>query len=385
MIPNTDRRHFLSVALTGAAAAGVHAATDGAAISTGGLGERRLLTTAQADGDGDNHRGPCVIASGNGPHAVEHAYDLLTKGMRPVEACVQGVKLVEDDPNDMSVGLGGLPNEDGIIELDSACMDGPTHKAGSVGAIRDIKNPASVALEVLRRTDHVMLVGEGAKRFALRMGFKAQDLNTEKSRKAWLHWRANLSNHDKWLDDDQAINFPEPWKQGMALPRGQHSHVFYDDRGVAYTYGTIHCAAVNKDTDIGCCTTTSGLAWKLPGRVGDSPIIGAGLYCDNAVGAAGATGRGESVIQTVGSAWVVTAMENGMGPTQACTAACKRIIDRSHEPRMFDANKRPRFNVTFYAVRKDGAYGSACILKGGHAVVCTEQGVKPFASVPLYE
>lgn len=390
---HTDRRRFLGAALsgtlTGAALAHATSSSQGA-FGTDASGVAGLLHAEEIRDDGDDHRGPCVIASGNGPHAVKLAYDLLEEGTRPVEACVKGVKLVEDDPNDMSVGLGGLPNEDGVVELDSACMDGPLHKAGAVGALRDIKNPASVALEILRRTDHVMLVGEGAKRFALRVGFKAQDLTTEKSRQAWLRWRANLNNRDKWLDDDQRIDFDKPIEQSqrnedMISPVDPISHVWYDKLSVAHTWGTIHCSAVNKHQDIGCCTTTSGLSWKLPGRVGDSPIIGAGLYCDNEVGSAGATGRGESVIQTVGSAWVVSAMEQGMSPTKACFQACKRIVDRTHQKRLFDAQGKPRFNVTFYAVRKDGAYGSACIRKGGNAVVCTEQGVKPFASMPLYE
>ncbi len=343
---------------------------------------------------GDNHRGPCVIASGNGlknyngTNTVELAFKLLTEGHRPVEACVRGVNLVEDDPEDMSVGYGGLPNEDGIIQLDSACMDGPLHKAGAVACIENIKNPASVALEVLRRTDHVLLVGAGAKKFALRMGFKEEDLNTDASRKAWADWRANLNRDDKWLDQDQIINFPEPWRQGATYPPSPSSP---QDSGLKtqdpFTYGTIHCSAVNQAQDLGCCTTTSGLAWKLPGRVGDSPLIGAGLYCDNAVGSAGATGRGESVILTLGAFWIVEAMRTwpDKTPTQLCLEACQRIVDRTHEPRMFDENKRPRFSVTFYAVRKDGAYGSACILKGGHAAVCVDGKAQRLESEFLYE
>ncbi|MCC7388108.1 MAG: N(4)-(beta-N-acetylglucosaminyl)-L-asparaginase [Phycisphaerales bacterium] len=405
--PPLDRRHFLatSAAAAAATAAGAQAMTD--ASRPGGF------PAPIHPAPGDNHRGPCVIASGNGlkdyngPNTVELAFKLITDGHRPVEACVRGVNLVEDDPEDMSVGYGGLPNEDGVIQLDAACMDGPLHKAGAVAALEDIKNPASVALEVLRRTDHVLLVGPGAKKFALRIGFPEQDLHTEASRKAWLDWRANLNREDKWLDADQIINFPEPWRQqsmgppphrggggssearagGGASPSHPSGagHISLDPLGNPHTYGTIHCSAVNKDTDLGCCTTTSGLAWKLPGRVGDSPLIGAGLYCDNATGSAGATGRGESVIHTLGSAWIVHAMERGLTPTEACLEACKRIVDRTHEPRMFDDNKRPRFSVTFYAVRKDGAYGSASILKGGHAAVCTDGKAQRLESEFLYE
>ncbi len=400
--PPLDRRGFFAVAAASAAAVTTTATHGAPGTGPAVLRGRRPLAP------GDDHRGPCVIASGNGMKTVELAFDLLAKGRRPVECCVRGVKIVEDDPNDMSVGYGGLPNEDGVIQLDSACMDGPLHRAGAVGCIENIKNPASVALEVLRHTDHVMLVGEGATRFAVRMGFKEEDLNTEKSRKAWKRWRANLNPGDKWLDKDQIINFPEPWRQSSTLdsgslpraPRGRagegappslhptgddFNHIALDSFGNPHTYGTIHCSATNADQDVGCCTTTSGLSWKLPGRVGDSPLIGAGLYCDNAVGSAGATGRGESVIQTLGSFWIVEAMANGMSPTEACLAACKRIVDRTHEPRMFDDNKRPRFSVTFYAVRKDGAYGTASILKGGHAAVCVGEGAKRVRSEFLYE
>lgn len=374
-----DRRTFLAASASAAAAAtGAHAMT--------GSNPSFSATPAPAPrtlAPGDDHRGPCVIASGNGMQTVQHAFDLMTQGGRPVECCVRGVKLVEDDPDDMSVGYGGLPNEDGVIQLDAACMDGPLHKAGAVGCIENIKNPASVALEVLRRTDHVMLVGEGAQRFAVRMGFPQEDLHTEKSRNAWKKWRANLNTNDKWLDNDQIVNFPEPWRQGDAGSGSKD--ITLDPLGNPHTYGTIHCSAVNAAQDVGCCTTTSGLAWKLPGRVGDSPLIGAGLYCDNAIGSAGATGRGESVIQTLGSFWIVEAMANGMSPTEACLAACKRIVDRTREPRMFDENRRPRFSVTFYAVRKDGAYGTACILKGGHAAVCVGNGSVRVNSEFLYE
>lgn len=372
--PPLDRRRFLAAATT-AAAAGALPAQAGRALSP----------QAARPGPGDDHRGPCVIASGNGMATVALAYELMTKGARPVEACVRGVKIVEDDPNDMSVGYGGLPNEDGVITLDAACMDGPLHKAGAVAHIENIKNPAAVALEVLRRTDHVLLVGQGAKTFALRMGFKEEDLHTERSREAWRRWKANLNPGDKWLDQDQIINFPEPWRQGRTYPPSPSSP---QDSGLRtqdpFTYGTIHCSATNT-TDVGCTTTTSGLAWKLPGRVGDSPLIGAGLYCDNDIGSAGATGRGESVIQTLGSFWVVEAMGRGMKPTEACLEACQRIVDRTREPRMFDENKRPRFSVTFYAVTKDGAYGSACILKGGHAAVCVDGEARRLQSEFLCE
>ena len=369
------RRAFLAAA--GVAAAGAHA--------------RPASTTPaprpQPEKDSDAHRGPCVIASGNGQAAVALAFDLLMKGVRPVEACVRGVKLVEDDPNDSSVGYGGLPNEEGVVELDAACMDGPLHRAGAVASLRNIKNPASVALDVLRRTDHVLLVGEGALKFARRMGYQEEDLLTESSRQAWLRWRASLNREDKWLDPDQEIIFPDPLRKGdaPATAPSPTTHVSLDDQGVPHTWGTIHCSALSGASDLGCCTTTSGLSWKLPGRVGDSPLIGAGLYCDNAIGSAGATGRGESVIQTLGSFWIVEAMGRGLTPTEACREACTRIIERTREPRLLDKDARPNFGVTFYALRKDGAYGSACILRGGSYAVADERGARVVESEPVLE
>lgn len=331
------------------------------------------------DRPGEKHRGPCAIASGNGRDCVARAFELMEAGERPVVAAVQGVKINEDDPNDMSVGYGGLPNEEGVVQLDAAVMDGPLHRAGAVACLERIKNPAMVALEVLRRTDHVLLVGEGALRFARAMGFKEEDLLTEEARQAWLRWKAQLNKDDKWLDRDQqplgggdrrgeAGTGPEPW-------RGD----------VPFTWGTIHCSALDAAGDLGCTTTTSGLSWKLPGRVGDSPLIGCGLYCDNAVGSAGSTGRGEAVIQTLGAYEIVRSMEDGLSPTEACLKACTRIADRTREPRLLDDRGRPNFSVSFYALRKDGAYGGACLWKGGTFAVQDGQGARVLPCEWLFE
>ncbi|MCL4741750.1 MAG: N(4)-(beta-N-acetylglucosaminyl)-L-asparaginase [Phycisphaerales bacterium] len=331
------------------------------------------------DRPGEKHRGPCVIASGNGRDCVARAFELMEAGERPVVAAVQGVKINEDDPNDMSVGYGGLPNEEGVVQLDAAVMDGPLHRAGAVACLERIKNPAMVALEVLRRTDHVLLVGEGALRFARAMGFKEEDLLTEEARQAWLRWKAQLNKDDKWLDRDQqplgdgerrgdSRTGPEPWRND-----------------IPFTWGTIHCSARDAGGDLGCTTTTSGLSWKLPGRVGDSPLIGCGLYCDNAVGSAGSTGRGEAVIQTLGAYEIVRSMEDGLSPTEACLKACKRIADRTREPRLLDDRGRPNFSVSFYALRKDGAYGGACIWKGGTFAVQDGQGARVLPCEWLFE
>src|SRR3989441_4572 len=210
---------------------------------------------------------PVAIASANGLRAVQKAFDLLMQGADTLDAVVEGVKIQELDPNDDSVGYGGLPNAEGVVQLDASCMHGPTKRAGAVGALENIKTPSEVAKLILKYTTHIFLVGEGAKRFALSFGFKEEDLLTEHSRETWLRWRANLSPTDNYLD----------------VPDSDHL--------VVTKTGTINCDAVTPQGDLSSVTTTSGLSWKIPGRVGDSPIIGAGQYCDNAIGAAGSTPR----------------------------------------------------------------------------------------------
>ncbi len=304
-----------------------------------------------------------VISSGNGLPAVNRAMELLRGASDPLDAVVAGVTLVEDDPDDMSVGYGGLPNERGVVELDASVMHGPTHKAGAVAALRNIRNPAQVALAVLKRTDHVMLVGEGALEFARAHGFSEQNLLTDRARRAWLRWKENLNPRDDWLDTDQHI---KPGGAGGS-----------DD--VPFTDGTIHVSAVDARGDLGACTSTSGLSYKLPGRVGDSPIVGAGMFADNAVGSAGATGRGESVIQSAGAFQVVAHMGAGLDPTEACLKVLKWIADHTKRHDLLNARGEPNFNVIMYALRKDGAYGSAAMRKGRSFVVHdgTRAGTEP--------
>src|SRR5687767_6604874 len=210
---------------------------------------------------------PTVVASANGVRGVARAHEMLTKGADPLDAAIAGVNIQELDPEDQSVGLGGLPNADGVVQLDASCMHGPTRRAGAVASLEGIATPSLVAKAVMDYTDHILIVGPGAKQFALQMGFKEQNLLTEKSRQDWLRWKARLNANDAWLDHD-------------------------DDVAIKFSTGTINMNAVSASGDIASVTTTSGLAWKIPGRVGDSPIIGAGQYCDNGVGAAGSTGRG---------------------------------------------------------------------------------------------
>ncbi len=282
---------------------------------------------------------PCVVSSRNGARGVAKAMDLLGQGADTLDAVVEAVKIQELDPNDQSVGYGGLPNAEGVVQLDASCMHGPTKRAGAVGALEGIKTPSEVAKCVLKYTNHILLVGKGAQDFAVQFGFKVEDLLTEASRQAWLRWRANLNPDDNYLDIPEGQTFPTP------------------------PHGTINCSAVNANGDISSVTTTSGLAWKIPGRVGDSPIIGAGEYVDNDVGAAGSTGRGESNMMVCGAFFTVENMRRGMSPTDACLETLRRVIARS-EPRLLDASGRPKFDLTYYALNKRGEAGAANFYPG---------------------
>jgi len=282
----------------------------------------------------NNNKGPIIICSrGNewGEKVLKPGWDILSNNGGLLNAVEKSANVTELDPNDTSVGYGGLPNEDGIVQLDASIMYGPTHNCGSVGALEGIKTPCSVARLVMERTDHIHIMGKGAQDFARAHGFKIENLLTEKSRKIWLRWKENISDKDDW--------FP---------PKNND----YDKKR---TTGTINVLAVDSNNDVAGITTTSGLAYKIPGRVGDSPIIGAGLYVDNEVGAAGATGRGEEILRTCGSFFVVEQMRNGKTPQQACEALCKRIIDINGGPKNVD------FNDKIVALGKDGSIGCASI------------------------
>lgn len=299
--------------------------------------------------------GPVVIASANGLRATARAAELILGGARPVEAVVEGVALIEADPEDHSVGLGGLPNERGEVELDASVMDGPTHNSGAVAALRRIVHPSKVALKVMQRTDHVLLVGQGALEFARAHGFKEEDLLTDEARRAWLEWRETHSDKDDWLPPlGPPDDAPASSRAGGPVP---------------YTYGTINCNAVDANGDLGGVTSTSGLSYKIPGRVGDSPIIGAGLYVDNAVGAAGCTGRGEEVIKNCGAFAAVEFLRHGKSPTEACLEVLQRIVDHVSDPRLKRPDGRPAFDVKIYALAKDGAFGAAGIWSGGQFAV----------------
>ncbi|MEW6061310.1 MAG: N(4)-(beta-N-acetylglucosaminyl)-L-asparaginase [Bacteroidota bacterium] len=286
-----------------------------------------------------------VIASVNGLSAVSKAMTMINDGKDALDAVIAGVNIIEDDPNDMSVGYGGLPNEDGIVELDASVMHGPTHRCGAVASLRNIKNPSKVARVVMERTDHVLLVGEGALKFAKMHGFKEENLLTDEAREMWVKWKENLSTQDDYLpphgvnDKDIGAKFDE----------------------VMQTYGTINCLAKDLNGNLSGVTTTSGLSYKIAGRVGDSPIIGAGLYVDNEIGAAGSTGRGEANLVSCNSVMIVEWMGQGKSPEEACLMACKRVAEHTKMKRLLKEDGKPNFNVTFYAINKRGEYGSAAI------------------------
>ncbi len=328
---------------------------------------------------------PVIVSAANGfdkdpggKQGIRVAYEMLTRGSDPLEAIVAGVQVVELNPNDQSVGLAGLPNEEGVVQLDASCMHGPTKRAGSVGCLEDIAEAAAVAKAIMDHTDHIMLVGAGAKKFAVEMGFKTQNLLTEQSRRDWLRWKAKLNPSDNWLDPVD----PPPAPAGPAGGKrpstdDQYSgvHVYRDASGVAHTYGTINMNAVTATGDIASVTTTSGLSWKIPGRVGDSPIIGAGQYCDNEVGAAGSTGRGEANIKVCGAFLAVEFMRQGMSPQQALMKVMERVIAMT-EKRLLNERGRPYFQLQYYAVNKKGEYAGACAYEGSKFAVADTNGVR---------
>ncbi len=355
--PQPTRRQFLS-----ALAASSLAAPAVAMASAPARGPELLVRKALR---------PIAISSGNGMKAVELALAQMQAGVRPVDAAVAGVNLVENDPHDMSVGYGGRPNADGIVELDSCVMDGPTHLAGAVASLRNIKNPSLVALKVMRRTDHVLLVGEGALRFARLHGFKEENILTEEARKAWLRWRERLSTKDDWV----------PRKDNELPPKNGKQH---DEDEEEREHGTIHLSALNSAGTLGAVTTTSGLAYKIPGRVGDSPLIGCGMWLDNDIGSAGSTGRGEAVILSNGSAQIVEQMRQGKSPTDACLELCKRIAHYTRISRLLTEDGKPAFQVNFYAINKKGEWGAASLYPS-RCSLATEDGIERKDMAALYE
>jgi len=305
------------------------------------------------------------ISSHNGLQATQRAMDLMKSGADTLDAVIAGVNINEEDPEDTGVGYGGLGNEEGVTELDASVMHGPTRRCGAIGGMRGCRTPSKIAKLVMEQTDHVMLVGEGADRFARASGFPTQQLGTEKSRLAWLTWKRSLKDpagHNNWgpgLDTAPA--------KAAAVAEMKKLFPHADNETLAWAWevaihppaGTINCLALNAKGEMSGTTTTSGMAWKIPGRVGDSPIIGAGLYVDQDVGAAGSTGRGEENIRIAGAHTVVENLRHGMSPKEAGLDALKRIA------RNFNNDKAwlSKVDIDYYVLRNDGAYAGVTLWK----------------------
>jgi N4-(beta-N-acetylglucosaminyl)-L-asparaginase len=348
------RRKFFATSLAGGALAGT-ANLFGTPLPSREAGEERAAGEMPSPPSG---KLPVMISAANGVNALGKGMEILKNGGDTLDAVVAAVTVVEDDPNDDSVGFGGLPNEDGEVELDASVMHGPTRRAGSVASVRRIKNVARLAKTVMERTNHVMIVGDGARRFAVAEGFEEMNLLTDHSRRIWLAWKAKTSFN---------------WRPGTDSPDWKdHISAFFDHDPAKIAYaervinrpptGTINCLAVNEKGEVSGTTTTSGLAWKIPGRAGDSPIIGAGLYVDGDVGGAGSTGKGEENIKVCGGHTIVEMMSKGMKPTDACLEAMGRVVRNYNN----DKRKLQTFHLYFYALNKDGEYGSVSLWKNGY-------------------
>jgi len=350
-------------------------------IATSALASLALAADSEAAPSAESVAGSgknILISSLNGLAHLESGHAQLRSGADTLQAAITVVTAVENDPLDDSVGLGGLPNEEGVVELDASCMHGPTRRAGAVGAVQKIKNVASLARTVMERTGHVMLAGDGARRFALAEGFTEESLLTEHARKVWLLWKETTSRDHGWWGPGMAS--PE-WKipdlkrdSSRALPPAiQRMYDLAADLGILPDErfdaihkvlhpptGTINCSALNARGEMSGVTTTSGLAFKIPGRLGDSPIIGAGCYCDQDVGSAGATGSGEENIKVAGAHTIVENMRKGMSPEEAGMDALKRIV-RNYEN---DMSKIHFISMKYYILRKDGAYAGVSMWSG---------------------
>lgn len=367
-----NRRDFLAAT----AAASVAAA---ATPFASGAGPEVMMQSASR---------PVVVSSANGHRfknggtktCVETAFEMIVRGDDVLDAVIAGVNIVELDPLDDSVGFGGLPNADGVVQLDSCCMHGPRKRAGGVAASENVKTPSLLARAVLEHTDHHLIAGKDVTPFARNLGFEiVDDLNTPNSRAKWLEWKKR---------SDPLHYIKDPAARQAALDRVMTDMVREGLVNENHIYGTINCNGVNSRGDVCGVTTTSGLAWKIPGRVGDSPILGAGLYLDNAVGAAGSTGRGEANLFNLCSFLIVEEMRRGAAPKDAGMTALKRIQSNTIEARLLNDRGLPNFNINFYIVNKQGQHAGVTMYNpnGGLTyAVCDEKGGRLETLEPLLQ
>src|SRR5438552_7816799 len=329
---------------------------------------------------------PVVVSSANGNRyknggtktCVETAFGMITSGSDVLDALIAGVNIVELDPLDDSVGYGGLANADGVVQLDSCCMHGPKRRAGGVAALEGVRTPSLVAKAVLEQTDHHVSVGQGAQGFARGMGFKIEDdLNTENSRRKWLDWKRRIDPK----------HYLDPAKRTEAGDRARREMVAEGLLDAEHVYGTINCDGINARGEICGVTTTSGLSWKIPGRVGDSPILGAGLYLDGDVGAAGSTGRGEANLFNLSSYLIVGGLRRGLHPKDAGMEALKRVAANTVEKRLLNDRGHPIFDLKFYVLDRQGRYAGVAMHGGKEKsyAVCTEGGPQTLPCDVLFE
>jgi N4-(beta-N-acetylglucosaminyl)-L-asparaginase len=398
-----DRRGFISSAIAASLATGLNGHD---------LNAQDKAAPSPAEPTRSPKR-PIIICAHKGVNYLDDAFVFLKSGGDTLDAALRVVKGPEDDPNDDSVGLGGLPNEEGVVELDACCMHGPTRRAGSVGGVRNIKNVSLVSKAVMEHTGHVMLVGEGAERFAVAMGFPRENLLTERSRKIWLLWKEHHSTDDWWGPGLAEPHWTPPssstttspttppttapqselWEQRIRRLEERAVELGIEPefrmaairRVLVPPTGTIHCSALNDKGEISGCTTTSGLAYKLPGRCGDSPIIGAGCYTDQDVGSAGATGSGEENIKVAGAHTIVENMRHGMSPLEAGLDALKRIVRNYNS----DMSKLKFVDMTYCILRKDGAYAGVSLWEGSskkrHQIAVHDGTKRSEATVYLFK
>ncbi|MSO51161.1 MAG: asparaginase [Acidobacterium sp.] len=332
--------------------------------------------------------------NGGAENAVQRAFRLITDGQDVLDALIAGVNIPELDPLETGIGYGALPNANGVVELDASCMHGPKKRAGAVACLEGVRTPSLVAKAVMEYTDHHLLVGGGAQQFARNMGFTVEDdLNTDTSRRLWREWKRRV-DPEHWLDPNGNERKPKPkhekdpgeeaaWQaRAMAAGRSMVRDGLIPEGSF---WGTINCDGLGPNGDLCGVTTTSGLAWKIPGRTGDSPILGAGLYVDNEVGAAGSTGRGEANLYNLSSFLIVESMRRGMSPKDAGMEALKRIKANTIESRLLNSKGNPNFNIRFFALNKQGDYAGVAMYRAGETkfAVCTENGAQVLELEPL--
>ena len=374
-----SRRDFLKSTSTTIAAAGLATPASAANRSADILLQRTVRPVVISDYSGFEFK------NGGKENAVERAFRLITEGKDVLDALIAGVNIPELDPLETGIGYGALPNANGVIELDASCMHGPKKRAGAVACIQGVRTPSLVAQAVMDYTDHHLLVGDGAQQFAKAMGFKIEDdLNTDNSRKLWREWKSRI-DPEHWLDPNGEARKPIPKHQKDPGLEAGLSMVRDGLIREGSFWGTINCDGIGPNGDICGVTTTSGLAWKIPGRTGDSPILGAGLYVDNEIGAAGSTGRGEANIYNLSSFLIVESMRRGMSPKDAGIEALKRIQANTIEKRLLNGKGNPNFNIRFFVLNKKGEYAGVSMYRSGETkfAVCTENGAQALDLEPL--